>query len=176
MLKKHTSSILFVVLNTSIRNFLNTYLRPKFNGNVDNPLWKYLNYAKAFLSFTSYRASVPTVCRLLNTIPFAPLYKLPEAVSIDEFKGNTYTAKYQCIFVDLQKHRILAILLDHTQSHLADYWRCIPRIERLKAMFFICDMWFPYAELTRTFFPNANIIIDKYHFIRQVTRAIENLR
>lgn len=37
-------------------------------------------------------------------------------------------------------------------------------------------MWLPYMELARTFFPNAKIIVDKYHFIRQVTWAIENVR
>lgn len=37
-------------------------------------------------------------------------------------------------------------------------------------------MWRPYADLARTFFPNAKIIIDKYHFTRQVTWAIENVR
>ena len=30
-------------------------------------------------------------------------------------------------------------------------------------------MWRPYTELAQTFFPNATIIVDKYHFIRQVT-------
>jgi transposase len=112
----------------------------------------------------------------LDTIHYAPPDKLPEAVSIDEFKGNASTGKYQCILVDPQKHRILDILPDRTQSHLADYWRNIPRKERLKVKFFVCDMWLPYAELARTFFPNAKIIVDKYHFIRQVTWAIENVR
>ncbi len=42
--------------------------------------------------------------------------------------------------------------------------------------FFVCDMWKPYVELAKVFFPNANIIIDKYHFIRQVTWAIEKVR
>ena len=120
--------------------------------------------------------SVPTICRLLDTIYYSPPDKLPEAVSIGEFKGNASTGKYQCILVDPKKHRILDILPDRTQSHLADYWRNITRKERLKGKFFVCDMWLPYVELARTFFPNAKIIVDKYHFIRQVTCAIENVR
>ena len=109
--------------------------------------------------------SVPAVCRLLDTIHYAPPDKLPEAVSIDKFKGNASTDKYQCILVDPQKHRILDILPNRTQSHLADYWREIPRNERLKVKFFVCDMRLPYVELARVFFPNAKIIVDKYHFI-----------
>jgi len=37
-------------------------------------------------------------------------------------------------------------------------------------------MWQPYVDLAKVFFPNAIIVIDKYHFIRHVTWAIENVR
>lgn len=37
-------------------------------------------------------------------------------------------------------------------------------------------MWKPYIELAYTYFPNAEVIIDKYHFIRQTTWAIEGVR
>ena len=84
--------------------------------------------------------SVQTVCRLLDTICYPPPDQLPQALSIDEFKGNASTGKYQCFLVDPKKRRILDILPDWTQSHLADYWRNIPRKERLKVKFFVCDM------------------------------------
>ena len=120
--------------------------------------------------------SVQTVCRLLDTICYPPPDQLPQALSIDEFKGNASTGKYQCILVDPKKRRILDILPDRTQSHLADYWRNIPRKERLKVKFFVCDMWRPYTELAQTFFPNATIIVDKYHYVRQITYALERVR
>lgn len=120
--------------------------------------------------------SVQTVCRLIDTLKYEIPSVLPHTLSIDEFKGNAITGKYQCILVDPKKRKILDILPDRTQSHLADYFRKIPRSQRLKVRFFVCDMWQPYVEMARTFFPNATVIIDKYHFIRQVTWAIENVR
>jgi len=33
-----------------------------------------------------------------------------------------------------------------------------------------------YADLAKFFFPNAKIITDKYHFTRQVSWAVENVR
>lgn len=120
--------------------------------------------------------SAQTVCRFLDILHDPPPDRLPRALSIDEFKRNASTGKYQCSLVDPNKRRILDILPDRTQSHLADYWRSIPRKERLNVKFFVCDMWRPYTELAQTFFPNAKIIVDKYHFIRQVTWAIENVR
>jgi len=101
---------------------------------------------------------------------------MPKVLSIDEFKGNTGNNKYQCILVDAQKRRILDILPDRRLEHLQDYFRSIPLIERQKVKYFVCDMWKQYAQIARDFFPNAKIITDKYHFVRQVSWAIENVR
>ena len=119
--------------------------------------------------------SPTTIIRILDTIHYT-CPSLKEAISIDEFKGNAETGKYQCILVNPKKHTIMDILPDRTQTHLAAYFREINRSERHRVKYFVCDMWQPYVDLAHSFFPNAQIIIDKYHFIRQVTWAIENVR
>jgi len=119
--------------------------------------------------------SVPTVSRIFNYINYSTP-TLPKVLCIDEFKGNAETGKYQCILVDGNKNRVLDVLPDRSQSQLVSYFKEIPRNERHSVEFFVCDMWQPYVDLARAFFPNAKIIIDKYHFIRQVTWAIESVR
>ena len=42
--------------------------------------------------------------------------------------------------------------------------------------FFVMDMWKPYLDIAKTYFKNATIVIDKYHFIRQVLWAFERVR
>lgn len=124
---------------------------------------------------SSANVSVSTVMRIFNIINYsAPT--LPKVLCIDEFKGNAETGKYQCILVDGKKNRVLDILPDRSQSHLISYFKKVPRKERHSVKFFICDMWQPYVDLAKAFFPNSKIIIDKYHFIRQVTWAIEKVR
>ena len=119
--------------------------------------------------------STATVNRILDTISFGKP-KIPQVLSIDEFKGNADGQKYQCILVDPIKHSVLDILPSRSQAHLTSYFRDIPKSERYRVKFFVCDMWKPYTELAQSFFPNASIVIDKYHFIRQVTWAIESVR
>jgi transposase len=119
--------------------------------------------------------SVSTVTRLFDTVNYSTP-SLPSCLSIDEFKGNAETGKYQCILVDAKKHRILDILPDRTQKHLVEYFRSFKLSDRCKVKFFISDMWKPYIDIAKSFFPNAIVIIDKYHFIRQVTWAIEKVR
>lgn len=119
--------------------------------------------------------STATVNRILDTISYGRP-DIPLAISIDEFKGNAGGQKYQCILVDPIKHSVLDILPSRSQTQLVSYFRGIPKKERYRVKFFVCDMWRPYTELAQSFFPNATVVIDKYHFIRQVTWAIENVR
>lgn len=123
----------------------------------------------------SANVSSSTVHRILDTVSYSRR-KFPEVLSIDEFKGNADTGKYQCILTDPIKRRILDILPDRTQSHLTAYFSSVPKAERYRVKYFVCDMWTPYTELAKIYFPHTKIIIDKYHFIRQVTWAIEGVR
>ena len=119
--------------------------------------------------------SASTVSRILDTIHYS-CPSLKEAISIDEFKGNAETGKYQCILVNPKQRTIMDILPDRTQAHLSAYFRELNRSERHRVKYFVCDMWQPYVDLAHSYFPNAQVIIDKYHFVRQVTWAIENVR
>lgn len=120
--------------------------------------------------------SAHTVARIFDFVQYDKPSSLPKVLAIDEFRGNAGGQKYQCILVDPKKRRILDILSDRKQSHLIDYFKGYSRHERSKVQYFVCDMWAPYAELAKIFFPNASIIVDKYHFIRQISWAVENVR
>ncbi|MCX7695400.1 MAG: transposase, partial [Caloramator sp.] len=44
---------------------------------------------------------------------------------------------------------------------------CFKKIKNCNSIqFFICDMWQPYINLAKTYFKNAVIVIDKFHYIR----------
>lgn len=119
--------------------------------------------------------SSSTVGRILDSVnclrkPFT------DAISIDEFKGNAEGEKYQCILVDPLKHKVIDVIPGRTQNYLTEYFRGIPKSERHRVKFFACDMWRPFTDIARAYFPNAKIVIDRYHFVRQATWAIENVR
>lgn len=120
--------------------------------------------------------SISTVARIFDYVQYTQPYALPAVLSIDEFRGNAETGKYQCILVDAKKKRVIDILEDRRKQVLTSYFASFSKYERSKVKFFVCDMWRQYVDIARTFLPNAKIIIDKYHFIRQVTWAIENVR
>ena len=154
---------------------------PRYLHRTKRLTWKIADLLHETTSLESVaktsNVSVTTVCRILDHIHYS-CPPLKEAVSIDEFKGNARTGKYQCILVNPKNHSIMDILPDRTQSHLTAtaYFREIDHSQRFRVKYFICDMWQPYIDLAHTFFPNAKVCIDKYHFIRQVTWAMENVR
>jgi len=152
---------------------------PRYLHRTKRLTWKIADLLRETTSLKSVaktsNVSVTTVCRILDSIHYS-CPALKEAISIDEFKGNARTGKYQCILVNPKNHSIMDILPDRTQSHLTDYFRQIDRSQRLRVKYFVCDMWQPYVDLAHTFFPNAKVCIDKYHFIRQITWAMENVR
>ncbi len=122
---------------------------------------------------TRCNVSTPTIMRTFKHISYS-LNKLPRVLSIDEFKGNTGLRKYQCILTDPDNKKVLDILPGREKHLLSSYFRTFPN--RNEVEFFVMDMWKPYLEIAKTYFKNATIVIDKYHFIRQVLWAFERVR
>ena len=130
-------------------------------------------------SFTSVarevNLSVTTVIRIFDNVSY-PKAKLPSVLSIDEFKGNTWGEKYQCILTDPVNKTVLDILPKRYDSYLAHYFSQFSKSERENVRYFVSDMWKPYSKISNTWFANATQLVDKYHWIRQVICAFERIR
>ncbi|WDC85742.1 ISL3 family transposase [Caloramator sp. mosi_1] len=118
--------------------------------------------------------SIDTIKRIFDNVSYSSPTNLPKIISIDEFKGNSSGSKYHCAIVDPVNHKILDIIKDRKEHILIDYFRKIKN--RNSVTHFICDMWQPYIDLAKTYFKNAVIVIDKFHYIRQVIWAVEAVR
>ena len=75
----------------------------------------------------------------------------------------------------MQKNkRLVDILPDRSQRTLADYFQGIQN--RKDVRYFVMDMNQVYRDLAHTYLPNATIVIDRFHVVRYVTWALENVR
>ena len=119
--------------------------------------------------------SVYTIMRRFDLLSFKKK-ELPEVLSIDEFKGNTGSEKYQVILTDPINHKVLDVLPKRSLYYLTDYFKQFSKEERAKVKYFVCDMYKPYKIICETYFKNATLITDKYHWVRQATWALENVR
>ena len=75
-------------------------------------------------SFTSVarevNLSVSTIIRIFDLVSY-PKVELPKVLSIDEFKGNTWGEKYQCILTDTEIKSVLDILPERYKPYLTTY-------------------------------------------------------
>ena len=131
-------------------------------------------------SFTSVAVdvnlSVSTVIRIFDHVSYPKTKLLPEALSIDEFKGNTWGEKYQCILTDPARKVVLDILPQRYGHYLTEYFNGFSKDERKQVKYFVSDMWKTYSDISGVWFKDATQIIDKYHWIRQAIWAFENVR
>ena len=156
----------------------NSFL-PKYH-RMTNRLSAYvINKLTDERSFTSVsrevNISVTTVMRIFDKVSY-PKAKLPTVLSIDEFKGNTWGEKYQCILTDPVNKRVLDILPERYDSYLSSYFKQFPKADRDKVEYFVSDMWKTYSKASDIWFVNATQIVDKYHWIRQAIWAFERIR
>ena len=118
--------------------------------------------------------SVSGVQRVLRMMPVSKPQRLPEAISFDEFKGNTDGQRFQCIVTDPLNHRVFDILPARTVGTIQDYLLSFPNRDEVK--YVVMDMNRGFRDAARTFLPNAKIIIDRFHVVRFCTEAMENVR
>ena len=120
-----------------------------------------------------YNVSSVTAVRYFNQFN-QKLTKLPEVISLDEFKGNSGGQKYNSIIVDPKEKVVLDILPNRFESDLIKYFAQFSNKTEVK--YFVCDMNPHFREVARTCLPQATIVADKYHVIRQVYWAMEKVR
>jgi len=119
--------------------------------------------------------SVTTALRYFDLVDYGPC-RLPEVLSIDEFKGNADGEKFQCIITDAENHSVLDILPSRKAAELIKYFMKFPRKQRMKVNYVVMDMSSLFKGVANVCFPNAIIISDKYHVVRQAGWALENVR
>ena len=123
---------------------------------------------------TQLGISPSTLFRRMQDVSFPKPKHLPLVLSIDEFKGNAGGEKFQGIITDAKNHKIVDILPSRTQYKLTEYLRTFKN--RNDVRYFIMDMNYVYRDIAKTMLPNATIVIDRFHVVRYVTWALENVR
>ncbi len=122
---------------------------------------------------SQFNLSSTTALRYFDLVEYR-CSKLPEVLSIDEFKGNAGGEKYQCILTDAGQRKVMDILPNRFEEDLIRYFKRFPN--RTNVKFFVTDMNPHFKTVAQTCFPKAIIIADRYHVIRQVIWAMENVR
>ena len=107
------------------------------------------------------------------------LYKnyLPEVLLFDEFKSvKTADGSMSFHMCNGITGQTIDIVEDRRLDNLIRYFFYYNYKARSHVRFIVIDMYSPYVSLIKKMFPNAQIVIDKFHLTQLVSRAFNKTR
>ena len=121
-----------------------------------------------------------TVLRQLDTIGMSQQFNyhyLPEHLSIDEFKSvKDVNSAMSLLVIDARTHQPIDIVENRQQNYLLEYFGRYSVQARLKVKTVTIDMYSPFIQVIENSFPNAEIIIDRFHIVQLLNRALNQIR
>ena len=123
----------------------------------------------------SLAVSTSTVIRKLKEFKFkTDLSYLPTHMSWDEYSFKK--GKMSFIAQDFDSRKILAILDGRTQATIRNHFLRYSREVRSRVKIITMDMFSPYYEIAKKLFPKAKIVLDRFHIVQHLSRAMSRLR
>ncbi|MDF7638486.1 ISL3 family transposase [Lactobacillus sp. ESL0791] len=99
---------------------------------------------------------------------------LSKHLGVDEFRGVKGELHFICI--DGDSHRIIKILESRRKKDIKNYFMKFPLLVRRQVKTITMDLNAYYQDLARVLFPNAQIIIDRFHLVQMLNRSFNQLR
>ena len=121
------------------------------------------------------RVSTSTVYRKLDQFTFKKHYdKLPAVMSWDEFGFKK--GKLAFVAQNYETNELITILDNRRQTTIRNYFLKYPLKARQQVQFITMDMSGAYIPLAKKLFPNAKIVLDRFHIIQHLGRAFLKTR
>ena len=87
-------------------------------------------------------------------------------------KGHNYAS----ILHDLDGRRVLDVVHARTREAADMLWGRTPEEQRKQIEAVAMDMWQPYMESTAAFAPQADVVHDKFHCVKELKKAVDGVR
>lgn len=107
------------------------------------------------------------------------IYKnyLPKVLSFDEFKSvKSADGAMSFHLCNGENGQTIDIVEDRRLFNLIKYFARYSHKARSNVKLIVIDMYSPYISLIKKMFPNTSIIIDKFHLVQLVSRALNKTR
>ncbi|MHB8697667.1 MAG: ISL3 family transposase [Sulfuricaulis sp.] len=97
-------------------------------------------------------------------------FETPRWLGIDEI----HLLRPRCVVCNIEQQTAINLLPNRNKSSVITYLQQLPNRDRVQ--YVAMDMWHPYREAVATILPQATVIVDKFHVLRQANQALEVTR
>lgn len=103
-------------------------------------------------------------------------YKAVKKLGIDELAHRKGKGDYVCVLVDLEIGIELDVLPSRKKEVLIAHFKSIPGNFLQQIEVVCCDIWRPYIDTAEELFPNATIVLDRFHVVKSLNNALDVCR
>lgn len=120
--------------------------------------------------------STNSIQRIIDdTIKPRPMNYLPTSLCFDEFRSTQSQMSFICI--DADTHKAAVVLGDRLSVDIKQFFYShYSRDQRARVKRICMDMNAAYQNFVHELFPNAEIIIDRFHIIQLLGHALDQIR
>ncbi len=85
------------------------------------------------------------------------------------FMAKTSLTNKGCFISNDAKRSIIDLVSDRRKFNLKEYFSSYPLKVIEKERYITTDVYAPYIDIAREMFPNAKIVLDKFHIVQLMT-------
>lgn len=103
-------------------------------------------------------------------------YARVKRLGIDEQSHRKGKKDYICILTNLDDGTIVDILPDRKKETLINHFQSLVDSFCQQITDISCDIWSPYIQVVRECFPNATLVLDRFHVTKLLNTPLDTLR
>ena len=136
-------------------------------------------------SFTQVAAlvnrGIKTVERLFykwaeKVINLPQRYAQVRRLGIDEVSFHKGKGNYVCVLTDLERGIQLDVLPNRRKETLIAHFESLGSIFCQQIQVVACDMWRQYSEVAAHCFPQAQVVVDRFHVVKLLNQVLDTER
>jgi transposase len=101
---------------------------------------------------------------------------MPKRLSLDEFSRRKGQGNFATILTDLDKSSLLEVIDSHQSDNIIKALMLIPQALREQVEEVCVDMWGGFPKVIKVVFPNADIVTDRFHVQKIITKNLNKIR
>lgn len=103
-------------------------------------------------------------------------YAQVRKLGIDEISNRKGKQDYVCVLTDLEKGIQLDILPNRKKQTLLTHFEALGDAFCKQIEVVSCDIWKTYINVSKECFPNAEIVIDRFHVVKSLNEVLDKHR